>query len=206
MAVTAEEYAWREWWLGEGRYAEHRPHDPTVRPMGVPRKVPAGWWQRLEAFLARRNDHFEKGKRPTVREKAAGKVIARVPARPGQLSEHFNVREFDCKDGRRVPATAVPALDRLCEKILEPLRAEFGLCTVVSGYRPVDYNRRIGGARYSQHIYELGPESVAADVVFERGNPMLWHRKADELGTGGLGLYSSFIHVDNRPVRARWVG
>lgn len=194
--VSAEEFLWREWVLGEGRYegkgARSRPR-PDVRA-----RIPRAWWQRLEEFLARRYDRREMGR-------ATGNSPGPLkPAFRGALSAHFRVSEFDCHDGRKVPAVAIPALKLLAFLLLEPMRAEFGACTVLSGYRPEDYNRRIGGARASQHIYELTPESVAADLVFAHGTPRDWYRKADELGAGGLGLYPSFVHVDNRPGRARW--
>lgn len=127
-----------------------------------------------------------------------------------QLSPHFHLREFHCKNGARVPMAARPALRRLCRDVLEPLRREFGPCTVMSGYRTRAYNASIGGARFSQHIYDDGPESVATDLVFSRGTPEQWARAADRImrGGGGLGTYprSGFIHVDNRKGRARWTG
>lgn len=123
-----------------------------------------------------------------------------------QMSEHFKAGEFDCHDGRKVPEAAYPALRRLCRDVLEPMRDRFGPCRVTSGYRPADYNRAIGGAAQSQHIYEIGPESVAADVSFARGTPAQWAAFARELGKGGVGQYdrSGFCHVDNGPRRDWW--
>lgn len=139
-----------------------------------------------------------------------------------RLSAHFSVREFACRDGSPVPVAAIPAIERLCRDVLEPLRAQFGPCLVLSGYRTRSYNARIGGARYSQHIYDVTPDSVAADVRFARGTPAQWRKAARKAmvraygrrpGTwlrraGGIGLYvrSGFIHVDNRPYRAEWRG
>lgn len=125
-----------------------------------------------------------------------------------QLSTHFHLREFHCKNGARVPMRARPALRRLCRGPLEQLRRKFGPCTVHSGYRTRGYNAAIGGARLSQHIYDDGPESVAADVSFARGTPRQWAEEADRLGVGGVGVYptSGFIHVDNRKGRSRWSG
>lgn len=201
MAVSKTELRWREWFLGEGAY-KGDPRNPQRRAeTGAPTKIPALWWKRLEAFLARRSDYSEPG----AKGPGAGSTTPRLP---GQLTTHFNVREFDCHDGRKVPAIAVPALKALCVRYLEPMRAEFGPCHVLSGYRPSDYNARIGGAKFSQHIYELTPSSVAADLVFRLGSPALWARFADQLGAGGVGRYdrSGFVHVDNRPDRARWTG
>ena len=201
MAVSKSEFAWRLWILGEGTFAGDGRNPARRHETGAPARIPQEWWKRLEAFLAKRADYSEPGRKGD----SPGPVI---PGPVGQLSEHFQVREFDCHDGRKVPAVAVPALQRLCVALLEPLRAKFGVAHVLSGYRPADYNRRIGGARYSQHIYELTPEAVSSDMVFRTGNPAEWAYAADQLGAGGVGRYdrSGFVHVDNRPVRARWTG
>lgn len=201
-------FLWREWVLGEERYAGKGPRS-SPRPQvgyGDPSRgqkpVPKLWWQELESFLVRRHDKHEVGVKPTKPPQST------TPAKAGQLSPHFHVREFACHDGRHVPAVALPALERLCTAFLEPLRATFGPALVLSGYRPEDYNRRIGGARYSQHIYELTPESVAADLIFRTGTPAQWAALGEQLDAGGVGTYirSGFVHVDNRPGRARWSG
>jgi hypothetical protein len=167
------------------------------------RPVPKIWWQRFEAFLAKRD-------REPDREISTPPKVSPKKAPSGQLTPHFNVREFDCKNGQRVPQFAVPALTQLCQIFLEPMRAEFGPALVMSGYRPKKYNESIGGATLSQHIYELTPSSVAADMVFSRGNPRLWALKAraiaDRISKGGVGQYdkSGFVHVDNGPRRNWW--
>lgn len=125
----------------------------------------------------------------------------------GDLTEHFSVREFDTKDGTPVPLVAYPGLKALCEDVLEPLRAKFGTVRVTSGYRHREYNRRIGGAQFSQHIYDASPASVAADVWCERGIPAEWAAFVRSLRAGGTGEYraSRFVHGDNGPVRV-WRG
>lgn len=210
MAVSKAEFAWREWFLGEGRFKGDPRNYARRAETGAPPKIPDGkppfaktnnWWARLEAFLAKRSDYSEPGRKGDN----PGPI---TPSAPGQLTPHFNVREFDCHDGRKVPAVALPALTKLCTTYLEPMRNHFGPAHVLSGYRPEDYNRRVGGAKFSQHIYELTPDAVAADLVFRMGNPLEWARFADHLGAGGVGRYdgSGFVHVDNRPERARWTG
>lgn len=201
MAVSKAELLWREWFLGEGRFKGDPRNYARRHETGAPAKIKSGWWERLEAFLAKRADYSEPGRK-------GDNPVPVTPRPDGQLTPHFNVREFDCKDGRKVPSDAVPALTKLCTKYLEPMRAHFGPCHVLSGYRHEVYNRRIGGAKYSQHIYELTPDSVAADLVFRTGTPKEWAAFADQLGAGGVGRYdnSGFVHVDNRPNKARWTG
>lgn len=210
----ADYFVWREWILGEGRFKDQgvrsKPR-PQVRFGGPGQQpIPGSWWAALEAFLARR-DGTEAVVKPPLKERVLA-PIRKAPADPRVLSAHFHAREFACKDGRQVPKIALPALDRLADRVLEPMRAKFGPCHVLSGYRPADYNRRIGGATFSQHIYELTPSSVAADLTFAKGTPTEWYREADRilnrLGYGGAGHYprSGFVHVDNRPTPARWSG
>ena len=139
-----------------------------------------------------------------------------------QLSPHFHSREFACKDGTPVPTSSIPALREICVHLLEPLRSKYGRCTINSGYRHRTYNRNIGGAQFSQHIYDDDPKSVAVDVKFAKGSPRQWGRSAKwRFGAkriwrygrkgygrrGGVGVYPShnFIHVDSGP-RRDWMG
>ena len=129
----------------------------------------------------------------------------------GQVSKHFNLREFSCHDGSYVPAKSHAAVRRLCLAYLEPLRAKFGRCTILSGYRHRAYNMRIGGARFSQHIYDVDPDTVAADLRFAKGTPRQWAAYAKGLRKkygkgGGVGTYDNFCHVDNRHYNSDWSG
>ena len=209
--VTPEEFAWREWVLGEGRFKDRGARNPEARAeTGAPDKVPREWWQRLEGFVARRHE----GAEPPVKPKAVRRLLVatRIPPRRvsdggSQLSPHFKIAEFNCKDGTPVPKSAVDALTRLCNDVLEPLRTRFGSCTIMSGYRPTAYNKSIGGATFSQHIYDLHPGTVAADLTFAKGRPSEWADAAEPLcANGGLGRYPGFVHVDNRGTQARWSG
>ena len=159
--------------------------------VSVPLKGANGW----AALMAKRRAYWAKGDNNV-------------------LSQHFKATEFYCHDGSAVPTSARPALVRLCETFLEPMRAKFGACLILSGYRHELYNARIGGATQSQHIYEQGFESVAADLRFQKGSPALWAAEAKRLrktrngGDGGIGRYdrSGFVHVDNRGYKADWTG
>jgi uncharacterized protein YcbK (DUF882 family) len=104
-------------------------------------------------------------------------------------------------------------LEYLCRKFLEPLRARFGPVHVNSGFRTVSYNRSVGGASNSFHIYSIHDgNDQAADITCQRGSPRLWHafladiRERKRGGNGGLGLYPGFVHVDIRDYRADWRG
>lgn len=123
-------------------------------------------------------------------------------------SPNFRYSEFNCHDGRQVPGFAHKGLDHLCQFYLEPLRGKFGAIHVTSGYRPRDYNARIGGASMSVHIYDYpgrDGSAVAADVICRTGSPQQWGEYLASIGADGIGIYNSsgFVHCDNR-TRMGW--
>ena len=71
------------------------------------------------------------------------------------LSANFKVSEFACKDGNDTVKIDLALVERL-----QAIRNHFGKAVViVSGYRTPVYNRLIGGAPASQHLY-----GCAADI------------------------------------------
>lgn len=133
-----------------------------------------------------------------------------------KLSPNFYLDEFDCNDGTAVPRAYIPELRYLCETFLEPMRAKFGPCRVHSGFRTESWNRHVGGARESFHLYLIRKpsEGVASDVSFKRGSVTDWKKEAERIrrrrrsGKGGIGYYPAggFVHVDSRDYAADWDG
>jgi uncharacterized protein YcbK (DUF882 family) len=130
-----------------------------------------------------------------------------------RLSEHFTVEEFDCHNGAKVQKRDYNGLEYLCKQFLEPLRKKFGPVKINSGYRTRAYNASIGGASNSFHVYtEHDGNDQAADVRCAKGNSNQWHallagiRRTKRNNKGGLGLYSSFVHIDIRDYKADWRG
>lgn len=121
-----------------------------------------------------------------------------------QLTPHFALSEFVGRDGERPPGRSLPVLRNLCRLYLEPLRASYGPVTVLSGHRSPQHNAAVGGAPLSQHVYGEHGYGVAADVRCARGTPREWYAYLEQLHPGGLGLYPTHVHVDNRHGRARW--
>lgn len=114
-----------------------------------------------------------------------------------KLSFNFTVKEFRCKDNTDTIFVA-PALVKLLQEAREYFKKPI---IINSAYRTEPYNKKIGGAEYSQHKY-----GTAADVYIS-GIPVKtiydWFDK--KLGnSGGVGLYKKFVHVDVREVKARW--
>lgn len=115
---------------------------------------------------------------------------------------NFSKREMACKCGCTTPVGVAVNLAKLA-RALEELRALAGLpLTITSGYRCPAHNKRIGGAKMSQHT--LG---IAADIVSKKLTPKELAALANQVPAfinGGIGVYSSWIHVDVREGRARW--
>lgn len=114
-----------------------------------------------------------------------------------KLSKNFVVKEFACKDGSDSVLISSELVDIL-QKIRDHFRKPI---TINSAYRNKAYNKKIGGATYSQHVY-----GTAADIVVQGVKPEEVAKYAEYLmpKTGGIGLYSTFTHVDVRSNRSRW--
>jgi uncharacterized protein YcbK (DUF882 family) len=123
-----------------------------------------------------------------------------------KLSPHFQWGEFWLHAGQEPPAELYPAYVALCRLYLEPIRQAFGVTTIASGYRTPEHNRAVGGAPQSVHMGRPGPPpAAAADFYCRSGTPRQWYDALARLSPGGLGMYVTHVHVDNRrgPV-ARW--
>lgn len=129
----------------------------------------------------------------------------------GDVSPHFSRHEFDLPDakaqkrgldaGAMYPAEWIDSrLKPLCAA-LEVIRAEFGgkPVRVISGYRPLEYNRVLGSKDDSQHV-----QGRAADFQIDGVDPGAIYRRVVELHhlgrieIGGIGVYNDFNHVDVR--------
>lgn len=113
------------------------------------------------------------------------------------LSANFRVREFACNDGSDTVLISSELVT-----LLQKIRDHFGRATVInSGYRTASYNQKVGGASKSQHV-----QGTAADIVVSGVDPLAVAQYAEFLmpGSGGIGVYQTFTHVDVRSSRSRW--
>lgn len=112
---------------------------------------------------------------------------------------NFKVNEFACSDGSDVVFVS-PDLVKILQKIRNHFKKPV---TINSGYRTVTKNKAVGGATYSQHLY-----GMAADITVQGVAPKVVAAYAESLlpGTGGIGIYSTFVHIDTRKEKSRWNG
>lgn len=116
-----------------------------------------------------------------------------------QLAKNFQVKEFACSDG-----TDTIFISSLLVSVLQHVRDHYGKAVHInSAYRTEAHNKKIGGAAYSQHKY-----GIAADIHVDGVKPKELAAYIETLipTSGGIGIYSSFVHVDVRRIRARWNG
>jgi uncharacterized protein YcbK (DUF882 family) len=118
-------------------------------------------------------------------------------------STHLSWSELACKDSARTPYPMEWRRTRVVDlaQAFEVVRRACGSrpITVQSGYRTPAWNRRVGGATFSQHV-----EGRALDLAAPMGLTRMQfyeiiRAQARASKIRGIGIYPTFIHVDVRP-------
>ena len=117
----------------------------------------------------------------------------------GDLAKNFSTSEFVCRHCEKViiAPTLITALQLLRDQVGVPI-------DVISGYRCPAHNHAVGGKGTSQHLF-----GTAADIMIQGMSVAKMYTAAAQISLfsrGGIGIYPDrgFIHVDVRPIRARW--
>ena len=117
-----------------------------------------------------------------------------------RLSANFTVGEFACNDGSDT-VLIDDGLVVLLQKIRDWAAASV---KINSAYRTAAYNKKIGGASNSQHLY-----GTAADIMVSGKTPQQVAAFAQSIGAGGIGMYDGskgkFTHIDTRSARYYWI-
>ena len=116
-----------------------------------------------------------------------------------KLSTNFKVKEFACTD-----SSDPIFIDSDLVNVLQKIRTHFGKAvTITSAYRTPTKNKAVGGTTYSQHLY-----GRAADIKVNGVSPKKVAAYAETLlpKSGGIGIYSTFTHIDCRSQKSRWNG
>jgi uncharacterized protein YcbK (DUF882 family) len=121
----------------------------------------------------------------------------------GDITANFSRNEFACKGVGCCGGSAPINIDLV--KALQNLRDLAGVPLVISsGFRCNTHNRNVGGVSNSQHVTGFGVD-VLIPEGFTIGKIEELARRVQSFKMGGIGLYSSWIHLDirtNGP--ARW--
>ena len=122
-----------------------------------------------------------------------------------KLEKNFSLHEFKCKDGTEVPEDLMDNV-KLLAKNLQVLRDHIQKpIIVISGYRTLEYNTKIDGAKRSLHLVAKAGDIVVPGLTsLEVRDTILQLIKEGKMKEGGIGIYSTFVHYDVRGWQARW--
>lgn len=129
--------------------------------------------------------------------RTSSNVVTYSLARSGstKLTNNFSVSEFKCNDG-----SDTVKIDLKLAALLQEIRNHFGKPVIInSAYRTASYNKKMGGSSNSLHLY-----GKAADIRIDGVSPTAIARYCESLGVKGIGLYSTFVHVDTRTTKYYW--
>lgn len=127
----------------------------------------------------------------------------------GLRLRHFAPQEitsYASRPGNSLPprelwTNLVPTLwvvDQLRETLNQPI-------VLTSIYRNPDYNRRCGGALRSQHMRNSAIDLYSMGGATPRRIFTILKAMRDARAfSGGLGLYTSFVHIDTRGNNSTW--
>jgi len=123
------------------------------------------------------------------------------------LSKHFTVEEFILSDtadrhgiDNDIPAAYLPNAKRLCETILEPLRAAFECPVIIlSGYRNIVVNRLVGSSDGSQHTKGLAADFRLSFTGFTPLEVCRWIERSNMEYDQLIHEFGRWVHVSVAP-------
>lgn len=119
-----------------------------------------------------------------------------------RLTKNFLSNEFACKCG-----CGEESISEVIIMLCQLVRSHFDKpVTITSGVRCEEHNAKVGGAVDSQHRLRDG-KGHAADIKVAGVDPEDVYEYLDTMfpKSLGLGLYSSWVHIDDRVGQAyRW--
>ena len=121
-----------------------------------------------------------------------------------ELTSNFNLEEFECKCGCKMPEFVKKNVIELADN-LQVLRDVVGRLDPTNGYRCKDHNADVGGSVNSQHLKGKAADIKSSDIKPKDMAAIVDDlMKSESFKLGGIGIYNTFTHVDIRGVRARW--
>lgn len=112
-----------------------------------------------------------------------------------KITKNFKANEITCKCGDcHATFISIELMDKL-----QLLREEYGKSiTITSGYRCPEHNRKIGGAKKSQHVLGNAVDVTSDDLA------TLYKLCEKHFDSVGDGRPKGFVHIDSRPGKRRW--
>lgn len=115
------------------------------------------------------------------------------------ITEHFKINEFACKNGESVPPHYLPNVYAIAKQ-LEIIRTHLGQPIVInSAYRTKEYNKKVGGAVASQHLtasaVDIAVKGLTPHYVFTIIRSLM---RCGAIAGGCIILYKNFVHYDIR--------
>lgn len=122
-----------------------------------------------------------------------------------QLTKNFSLHEFYTNDGTPVPEKYICNVKELANN-LQAIRDEIGEpLRINSAYRHPAYNKKIGGAKNSQHLTASAADLTAKNLTPKQLAAIIERLiKQGLVKQGGIGIYPGFTHYDIRGTKARW--
>lgn len=125
-------------------------------------------------------------------------------------SPHLSWKELACKDGTPYPFEWRDNRAIQLAEIFEMIRSSFGSrpIKILSAYRTPSHNKKVGGARNSQHLHGRALDLKPPDDVSIQDLHRFIIDKARSTMIRGIGKYKTFIHIDIRPTDniVKWSG
>lgn len=123
-----------------------------------------------------------------------------------KLTNNFSLSEFKCKCGKcEMPPEVLKNVSELAKQ-LQVLRDHLKApITINSSYRCESHNKKVGGAKNSQHLLGKAADIKVSGLSSLKVNQAIEQLIKDKkMKDGGLGLYNTFNHVDIRTKKSRW--
>ena len=138
-------------------------------------------------------NYIKKVEKGEIPQQAPQPDARREP--PQQAPQPDSGRELSQEQGRQFPTQReLYGVDEEVTSRFNELQGFVGPLKVISGYRSPSYNRRVGGAKKSQHTSGNAIDIDVRHLSIEQRQELI--KNASALGYKGIGVYANSIHLD----------
>lgn len=122
-------------------------------------------------------------------------------------SKHLSWYEVGCRDGTPYPVEWRETRLAKLASVFEQIRADWGEALIVlSAYRTPEYNKRVKGARSSQHVEGRALDLTPLGKPVKAFQDFMEKKVSSYPAIRGMGFYPWGVHIDIResPSLVRW--